>query len=179
MVERGGRNYRGDVLDIAAVTIYMVRDDCLDGGRTLGTMRFDDGFVCQTLEDPVREGAKIYGDTAIPRGTYRVTITRSKRYGKMMPLLHHVPNFAGVRLHCGNNTDDTSGCILVGMDRDGEAGSDGLQILRSRDAMDEVQPRIAAALANADKVWLDIVQPRVTTSATFAHAPQSDATGTP
>ena len=96
----------------------------------------------------------------------------------MMPLLHNVPNFGGVRLHCGNNTDDTSGCILVGMGRDPGAESDGLQITQSRDAMDEVQPRIAAALAHGDEVWLDIVQPRVSTSATF-HLAAGDATGVP
>ena len=54
------------------MTIYMSRDDCTPE-RTLGTLRFEDGFVCQTLEDPVREGPKIYGDTAIPLGTYAVT----------------------------------------------------------------------------------------------------------
>jgi|TARA_R110001599_G_scaffold343118_1_gene565458 hypothetical protein len=159
------------------VTIYLLRDDCTPA-RTLGTLTFEDGFTCQTLEDPVREGAKVYGDTAIPLGTYRITITKSKRYGKMMPLLHNVPNFGGVRLHCGNNTDDTSGCILVGMGRDPGAESDGLQITQSRDAMDEVQPRIAAALAHGDEVWLDIVQPRVSTSATF-HLAAGDATGVP
>ena len=141
-------------------------------------MRFEDGFVCQTLEDPMREGEKVYGDTAIPLGTYRVTITRSKRFNKMMPLLHNVPNFGGVRLHCGNNTDDTSGCILVGMGRNADADSDGLQLLDSRDAMDEVQPRIASALARGEEVWLDIVQPRVTTTATF-HVAEEDATGVP
>jgi hypothetical protein len=157
------------------MTIYVTRDDCTPD-RTLGTMRFEDGFVCQTLEDPVRDGEKVYGDTAIPRGTYRVTITRSKRFGKMMPLLHNVAGFGGVRIHCGNNTDDTSGCILVGMDRNVEAGSDGLQIGRSRDAMDEVQPRIAEALARGDYVWLDIVQPRISVTSEF-HL--SDATGVP
>ena len=159
------------------MTIYVTRDDCTPD-RTLGTMRFGDGFVCHTLEDPMREGEKVYGDTAIPLGTYRVTITRSKRFNKMMPLLHNVPNFGGVRLHCGNNTDDTSGCILVGMDRNADADSDGLQLLSSRDAMNEVQPRIASALARGEEVWLDIVQPRVTTTATF-HVAEEDATGVP
>jgi|TARA_R110002110_G_scaffold278560_2_gene493752 hypothetical protein len=163
-------------LDVA-VTIYMTRDDCTPQ-RTLGTMRFEDGFVCQTLEDPVREGEKVYGDTAIPRGTYRCTITHSKRFNKLMPLLHNVPNFGGIRVHCGNNTDDTAGCILVGMGRNADADSDGLQLLASRDAMDEVQPRIARALARYEEVWIDIVQPRVTTVETFRLA-EEDATGVP
>tara|TARA_R110002051_G_scaffold305791_1_gene375978 strand:- start:381 stop:569 length:189 start_codon:yes stop_codon:yes gene_type:complete len=62
------------------------------------------------------------------------------------------------------------------MDRNVEAGSDGLQIGRSRDAMDEVQPRIAEALARGDYVWLDIVQPRISVTSEF-HL--SDATGVP
>ena len=159
------------------MTIYMVRDDCTPQ-RTLGTMRFEDGFVCQTLEDPVREGEKVYGDTAIPLGTYRVTITRSKRFSKMLPLLHNVPNFGGVRLHSGNNTGHTTGCVLVGMSRDADAGPDGLQIRDSRNAMNDVQPRIAAALARGEQVWLDIVQPRITTTETF-HVAEEDGTGVP
>ena len=158
------------------MTIYMSRDDCTPE-RTLGTLRFEDGFVCQTLEDPVREGPKIYGDTAIPLGTYAVTITRSRKFDKMMPLLHNVPGFGGVRLHCGNNTDDTSGCILVGLGRDASADADGLQIWDSRDAMNEVQPRIASALANGEEVWLDIVAPKVTTDAVYELQSISDATG--
>jgi hypothetical protein len=157
------------------MTVYMVRDDCTQE-RTLGTLLFTDGFMCHTLEDPVRDGDKVYGDTAIGRGTYRVTITRSKRFRKMMPLLHRVPGFGGIRIHCGNNTNDTTGCILVGMARDAAAGADGLQLLRSRDAMNEVQPRMSAALASGENVWLDIVQPRVTTSEIFALAPDAVTT---
>ena len=158
------------------MTIYLSRDDCTPE-RTLGTLRFEDGFVCQTLEDPMREGAKVYGDTAIPLGTYAVTNTKSKRYGKMMPLLHNVPQFGGVRIHCGNNTDDTGGCILVGMGRDASADADGLQIWDSRDAMNEVQPRIATALAHGEEVWLDIGAPTVTTDAVYELQSISDATG--
>jgi hypothetical protein len=147
------------------MTIYMSRDDCTDR-RTLGTMTFDDGFVCQTLEDPVRDGPKVYGDTAIPSGTFKITISRSKKFNKMLPLINDVPGFGGVRIHAGNSVEDTSGCPLVGMERNQDPESD-LCILRSREAMDEVQPRISAALAQGDPVWLDIVTPRVTTSETF------------
>jgi|TARA_R110002020_G_scaffold123083_1_gene279184 hypothetical protein len=177
VVKYGGRDRRGDLLDVDAMTIYVNRDDCTPN-RTLGRMHFEDGFRCHTLEDPMREGEKVYGNTAIPNGTYRVTITRSKRFHKMMPLLHAVPNFGGVRIHCGNNTEDTSGCILVGMARNPDADAEGLQLLSSRDAMNEVQPRIAAALARGEEVWIDIIAPRVTTTATFRFA-ESDATGFP
>ncbi len=163
------------------MTIYLTRDDC-DTHRSLGTMTFpEDGdlpqFICQTLEDPVRpEGVKIYGDTAIPSGVYRVTITRSKRFNKLLPLLHAVPGFGGVRIHSGNGTGDTSGCPLVGMERNPSPDS-ALLILRSREAMDHVQPRIAAVLARGEDVWLDIATASVTTDAVYEVQSVSDATG--
>ena len=97
------------------MNIWMVRDDCTET-RTFGTMRFPDGYVCQTLEDPVR-AVKIAHETAIPAGTYPITITMSARFGKMLPLLSNGPNFTGVRIHSGNTTEDTSGCVLVATSR--------------------------------------------------------------
>jgi len=160
------------------MTIYMVRDDCTEK-RTLGTMTFPDSFVVQTLEDPVRPaGVKVMGDTAIPSGTYKVTITRSKRFQKMLPLLNNVPGFGGVRIHPGNGIGDTSGCVLVGTQRGAFSEGADQTIVRSKEAMEQVQGRIAAALANTEQVWLDIVTPRVTTSETFELA-SADATGFP
>lgn len=160
------------------MTIYMVRDDCTET-RTLGTMTFPDGYVCQTLEDPVRPaGVKVMGDTAIPSGTFQITITRSKRFQKMLPLLHNVPGFGAVRIHAGNRTVDTSGCVLVGSQRGTFSLGADQTIVHSREAMEQVQSRIAAAIANGEQVWLDIVTPRVTTSETFDLA-SADATGFP
>jgi hypothetical protein len=146
-----------------AVNIVLIRDDCTDT-RTLGTMTFPDGFVCQTLEDPVRPaGAKIAHETAIPYGTYGVTITMSARFGKMMPLLIDVPDFSGIRIHSGNTTADTSGCILVATSR-GQHDN----ILGSRIAMAQVQQRIAEALTSPSGVCtIEILQPTVTTTETF------------
>lgn len=81
---------------------------------TIGKLYVDGVYFCDTLEDPVREGEKIYGRTAIPTGKYDVLITMSPRFRKMLPLLLNVPGFEGVRIHSGNNADDTEGCILVG-----------------------------------------------------------------
>ena len=151
------------------MNIVLIRDDC-DEKRTLGMMSFpstndeDKGYVCQTLEDPVRPtGVKIANETAIPSGTYPVTITMSKKFGKLLPLISNVPNFSGIRIHAGNTTADTSGCILVATSRGKHD-----DIVDSRTAMDEVQKRIAAALTNPNGVCtIEIVTPRVTTTETF------------
>ena len=83
------------------------------GTSTTGKLYVDDGFECYTLEDPIQE-EKIYGNTAIPYGEYKVKITYSPRFKKKLPLLLKVPGFKGVRIHPGNWAKDTEGCILVG-----------------------------------------------------------------
>jgi hypothetical protein len=98
---------------------------------TIGTLSIDGLFVCYTLEDIVRPaGVKIPGATAIPEGEYRVTVDWSNRFQRFMPKLLEVPGFEGIRIHPGNTHKDTSGCILVGLEKDIEHG----RILKSRDA---------------------------------------------
>jgi hypothetical protein len=83
---------------------------------TIGEMLIDGVFECFTLEDKERP-IKIKGETAIPKGTYRVIINESNRFKRLLPLLIDVPNFEGVRIHSGNSNHDTEGCILVGQTR--------------------------------------------------------------
>lgn len=82
---------------------------------TIGELSVNNNYVCDTLEDRVRPtGEKVYGETAIPSGTYTVTLSYSNRFKKTMPEILNVPNFSGVRIHCGNSSKDTEGCLLVG-----------------------------------------------------------------
>lgn len=84
---------------------------------TIGNLFIDDVFVCDTLEDTVRDLSiepKIPGETAIPYGTYKVVLNYSEKFNMILPLLQDVPQFKGVRMHAGNTHKDTEGCILVG-----------------------------------------------------------------
>ena len=85
----------------------------LKDNYTIGKLYINDKYFCDTLEDAVRD-VKIKHQTAIPKGIYKVTLTASPRFKRILPRLHDVPEFTGVLIHRGNTIDDTSGCILVG-----------------------------------------------------------------
>lgn len=86
---------------------------------TIGRLEDENGKkISDTLEPTWRNynggEMKIPKKSAIPEGTYRVVITKSQRFRKYLPLLVGVPGFEGVRIHAGNTSRDTEGCILVG-----------------------------------------------------------------
>lgn len=93
------------------INLKLVRTELED--RTEGILYIDEKYFCRTLEDKVRD-KKIANETAIPYGTYQVILSYSPRFKRFLPLLLNVPNFEGIRIHMGNTTKDTSGCILVG-----------------------------------------------------------------
>jgi len=79
---------------------------------------------CYTLEDTVRaNGIKVPNETAIPEGIYKVDISMSRRFKRLMPMLYTESNkyeikvggigFKGVRFHGGNTHLDSAGCPLV------------------------------------------------------------------
>ncbi|MDD6173140.1 MAG: DUF5675 family protein [Elusimicrobia bacterium] len=85
---------------------------------TIGKLSIDGKYFCDTLEDTVRApGVKIPGKTAIPTGKYKIKLTESLRFGRLMPRLENVPGFTGVLIHAGSTAEDTRGCILVGRNR--------------------------------------------------------------
>lgn len=83
---------------------------------TIGELLVDGAFACFIGEDYYRPPPmpKVYGQTAIPCGTYEIRITYSPRFRRDLPLLIGVPGFSGVRIHAGNDAGDTEGCLLTG-----------------------------------------------------------------
>jgi hypothetical protein len=126
-------------------------DDC-----TLGTLSLDGKFECFTLEDVDRhledpkKGVKVYGNTAIPRGVYKVIINKSTRFKRDMPLLLQVPYFEGIRIHSGNTSADTDGCILLGDTRAND------RIGESRIAFDRFFAKLRAAIDGNEEVIIEV-----------------------
>lgn len=105
---------------------------------TIGSLYVDGVYQCDTLEDPDRglrqdmplaeiKAKKVYGNTAIPTGTYTIDMNVvspkfkdriwAKFCGGKLPRLNNVPGFEGVLIHVGNKPEDTLGCILVGKNK--------------------------------------------------------------
>jgi len=118
------------------------------GRSTIGELSVDDAFECFTLEDMVRP-VKVPGMTAISEGVYIVSVSFSDRFQRLLPEVHDVPNFTGVRIHPGNTDADTEGCILVGQTED------TVFIGNSRAAFNKLFPKIQAA-AQKEKIFLEV-----------------------
>lgn len=91
----------------------------------IGKLYINGKYFCDTLEDVDRglddsmteeeiKRLKIKGKTAIPVGIYTVLLTYSPKYKKVMPLINNVKGYSGIRIHSGNTSKDTEGCLLVG-----------------------------------------------------------------
>lgn len=75
---------------------------------TVGRLFVDGKYLCNTLEDRVRDltkEKKVPGETAIPAGRYRVIVNVSPKFGRELPRLLDVPGFEGILIHRGNYAD--------------------------------------------------------------------------
>ena len=87
----------------------------------------DRGLDNSMSEDMIRT-LKKPSITAIPRGTYEITLdVVSPKYSKVqfykdvcngkVPRLKNVKGFDGILIHAGNTDKDSSGCLLVGQNK--------------------------------------------------------------
>lgn len=129
---------------------------------TIGSLYIDDKYFCDTLEDIDRgltdnmtdsyiSTVKVVDQTAIPTGSYKVTITYSNRFQKLLPLINNVKGFSGIRIHSGNTKEDTSGCILVGFNT--KKG----KVVNSRVTFNKLFNILRDTLNNGEQVEIKII----------------------
>ena len=91
---------------------------------TEGELYVNGVYFCKTLEDTNRDlnkngqfdnnEKKVYGETCIPYGKYKVILSYSPKFKRELPEILEVPDFQGIRIHRGIKISDTLGCILCG-----------------------------------------------------------------
>lgn len=128
----------------------------IDYGDGRGELPF--GFTCEDTDRGLDtadvlahiSSVKVPSATAIPTGRYRVKATWSPKYQRMMPLVCDVPGWKGIRIHSGNDADDSSGCILVGTVQTATG------VAHSKVACEWLYKEIAKVEATGGEVWLEI-----------------------
>ena len=124
----------------------------------IGKLYIDGKWFCDVIEDTDRglsdEMAeeeiikkKVKGETAIPTGIYPVYLTYSPKYKKKMPLIDNVKGYSGIRIHSGNTSKDTEGCLIVGKNK--EVG----KVLESRKTYNTLFKKLVQANS---KIIIDI-----------------------
>ena len=122
---------------------------------TIGKLYIDGAYFCDTLEDVVRDlgidgSGKIKHETAIPPGRYKVILSMSNRFKKVMPLLLSVPYFSGIRIHSGKDKEDTSGCPLVG---DNKVKG---KVLNSRKTFNVLMVELQIATTSGEEIYITV-----------------------
>ena len=95
--------------------LVLVRDAFTETA-VLGRLFLGGTCICHTLENRSK---------AIPCGTYNLANSKSPKFKRELPLIYgyKVAESRGIRIHAGNSSKDSAGCVLVGMGRDTVAGS--------------------------------------------------------
>lgn len=139
---------------------------------TLGNLFVNGTYFCDTLEDKDRglidsmtldeiKSKKVYGQTAIPKGTYEITLdVVSPKFSKYpfymevckgkLPRLQNVKGFEGILIHAGNTDKDSAGCLLVGMNL--ERG----KVLKSQETFRKLYKMLSEAKLRGEYIQITI-----------------------
>ena len=95
--------------------LVLVRDAYTETA-VLGRLFLGGTCICYTLENRSK---------VIPCGTYNIENSKSPKFKRELPLIYgyKVAASRGIRIHAGNTSKDSAGCVLVGMGRDTVDGS--------------------------------------------------------
>ena len=130
--------------------------------HTIGKFYIDGVAWKDSLEDPDRgldnqmtesdiRSKKVSANTAIPTGRYEVGLTFSPKFKRDLPIIKNVKGFEAIRIHAGNDTGDTEGCLLPGENK--AVG----KVINSRKAEDELVVMIRNEKAKGKKVFITII----------------------
>lgn len=141
---------------------YTISRFFIDGVRFCEVLEDKDRGLKQS--DPIASiiARKVWGETAIPSGTYVVRMdVVSPKYqavkwyndlcGGRMPRLEGVPGFDGILIHPGNTALDSNGCLLPG--RNTVVG----KLTQSRDTFAALYKQMKEAHDRGEKITIEIL----------------------
>lgn len=139
---------------------------------TIGSLFINGVYECDTIEDVDRgltdsmsveeiKAKKVYGETAIPTGTYKIDMNTvspkfkdrswAKFCGGKLPRLLDVKGYEGVLIHVGNKAENSLGCILVG---DNKIKG---QVINSTATFQELYGELLKAKVKGEEITINIV----------------------
>lgn len=141
---------------------YTISRLFVDGKRFNESLEDKDRGLKQTDSLEHIRKVKVPGETAIPSGTYEITLNVvSPKYraikwyrdlcGGRMPRLLNVPGFDGILIHPGSTALDSAGCILCG--RNTAKG----KLTSSRDTFKALYKRMKEAADRGEKITIEIL----------------------
>ncbi|REJ84518.1 MAG: hypothetical protein DWQ44_09040 [Bacteroidetes bacterium] len=140
----------------------------IDGEANFYSNKYDKMLPVYALEDKDRDlhsymtdaevrKVKVHGETAIPYGKFRVIMSFSARFKKIMPEVIGVPGFSGIRIHNGSLVTHTEGCPLIGYKHHYMPDKDQFWVSQSRDCFAEIMSMLNIA-NEKEKMFLEIIK---------------------
>ena len=132
----------------------------VSGKKLSEVLEDEDRGLVQTMPTGKINQIKVYGKTAIPKGTYKVVLSVSpkfkdrpwaKKWGGLVPEILDVKGFSSIRIHPGTDASSTSGCPIVG---------DNLKVgkvLNSTKRYYELMDKLVPAWKSGEEITIEIV----------------------
>tara|TARA_R110000803_G_scaffold136813_1_gene203755 strand:- start:11775 stop:12341 length:567 start_codon:yes stop_codon:yes gene_type:complete len=167
------RKNQHKIFDMSVIDKVDVKRVGDNGETSLGVIYFDGIAICACIEDQEQKDGKIYGETRVSNGLYRLSLRAeggfhnryAKKYAKNgldwhkgMLCVHNAEgwrlncpdgkSFRYILIHIGNTDDNTAGCLLPNyvLDFQKDTGS------RSGDAYEHIYPILRDSILASDKV---------------------------
>lgn len=122
-----------------------------DAESTVGDLYVDGVWECVVMEPGVGEDSH----PAIPEGEYEVLLTHSPAFNRVLPLITDVPGRDGIRIHPGNQREQTLGCLMTGETVQFISGVPFL--MHSKASFDRLYNKLRSAAAKAEKLTLEVI----------------------
>jgi len=138
---------------------YTISRFYVSGRRFNEVLEDTDRGLDQSMPVGMINQIKVYGKTAIPRGTYKVILSVSpkfkdrswaKKWGGRTPEILNVKGFSGVRIHPGNTAEDSLGCLIVGENK--KVG----KVINSTKCFDALMKVLVPAFESGEEITLEI-----------------------